>query len=76
MRHSSVNQLQVDTYMAAILTSLTAYPHISEVEVDREGRWRPVVGGGGGGQELPWHQPGDAVQLPAAGMMAVKPEPG
>jgi hypothetical protein len=42
MRNSCVQQLQVDTYVAAILEALKGQPDISEVDIGPDGRWRPA----------------------------------
>ena len=39
---SAVQQLQVDSYLAAILAALEARADVTEVEVDQEGNWRPA----------------------------------
>lgn len=47
----SVQTLQIDAYTQRLLACLAGRPEVTEVEVDRNGRWRPV----GAAADEAWH---------------------
>lgn len=62
--------MQIDTYMLRVLQCLASAPHVSDVELSADGRWRPA------GVEGPWFdirkQPHEVV---IQGPVMVKPDP-
>ncbi|GFH21596.1 E3 SUMO protein ligase SIZ1-like proteon [Haematococcus lacustris] len=59
MRNSCVQQLQIDSYVAAVLAGLANRPDVSEVDIAPDGTWRPAAPGSKQPPER-WYSPGEA----------------
>lgn len=46
MKNSSIQNLQIDTYMQYVLAALADVPSVSDVEISPEAKWRPAGSGG------------------------------